>query len=139
MCQNLTMNMKFLLPFAILVVTMCVFAEGGKVLIWLPIVSKSVKITYTPVVEELARRGHEVYVAHPFKSKEKAKGITEFQSFDNLEEFLQNMSRFVIVQLNLDNCEKYIHHRSHSKRLISTFFRLVHIILVLRINHLVLF
>ena len=106
MCQNLTMNMKFLLPFTILVVTMSVFAEGGKVLIWLPIVSKSVKITYTPLVEELAWRGHEVYVAHPFKSREKTKGITEFQSFDNLEEFLQDMSRFVIEQLNLDNSEK---------------------------------
>ena len=108
MFQNLTKNMKFLLPFAILVVSMSVFAEGGKVLIWLPMVSKSVKITYTPVVEELARRGHEVYVAHPFKSKEKTKGITEFQSFDNLEEFLQDMSRFVTIEhLNLDNSEKY--------------------------------
>ena len=86
--------MNFLFSFAILVVTMTAFAEAGKVLIWLPMVSKSVKITYTPVVEELARRGHEVYVAHPFKSKEKTKGITEFQSFDNLEEFLQDVSRY---------------------------------------------
>ena len=52
------MNMNFPLPFAILVVTITAFAEAGKVLIWLPMVSKSVKITYTPVVEELARRGH---------------------------------------------------------------------------------
>ena len=88
------MNMNFPLSFALLVVTMTAYAEAGKVLIWLPMVSKSVKITYTPVVEELARRGHEVYVAHPFKSKEKTKGITEFQSFDNLEEFLQDVSRY---------------------------------------------
>ena len=83
--------MKFLLPFAILV-TMSVLAEGGKVLVWLPMVSKSVKITYTGIVEELARRGHDVYLAHPFKSKEKTKGITEIQSFENLEEFLQDIS-----------------------------------------------
>jgi glycine cleavage system protein P-like pyridoxal-binding family len=68
-------------------------ADCGKVLVWLPVVSKSMKITYTPLVEELARRGHQVTVAHPFKSKEKMEGLTEIQSIENLEEHLSNVSR----------------------------------------------
>ena len=85
------MAMKFLGTLAILV-TLAVFTEGGNILVWLPFVSKSIKITYTPILEELAKRGHEVFVVHPFKSKEETEGITEIQSFNNLEEFLQDIS-----------------------------------------------
>jgi glycine cleavage system protein P-like pyridoxal-binding family len=49
---------------------------------------------YKPLVEELARRGHQVMVAHPYKSKKKSEGVTEIQLIENLEEHLSNVSRF---------------------------------------------
>ncbi len=69
-------------------------ADAGKVFIWLPLISKSIQITYTPVVEELAKRGHEVTVVHPFKNLGKIKGVTEIQSTDGLEDFLKVMSGY---------------------------------------------
>ena len=37
-------------------------ASGGSILFYMPFVSKSVKITFMPVAEEMASRGHEVAV-----------------------------------------------------------------------------
>jgi len=39
-------------------------AESGKVFLFAPFLSKSVTITYVPLLEELANRGHQVNTAH---------------------------------------------------------------------------
>ena len=49
------------------------YGEGGKILFWSPFGSKSTKICYMPMLEELARRGHEITVVHPHKSKQATK------------------------------------------------------------------
>ena len=42
-------------------------ASAGSLLIWLPLMSKSIKITVMPVAEAMANRGHEVVIvlSHP--------------------------------------------------------------------------
>ena len=45
-------------------------ASGGNVFFYMPVVSKSIRITFMPVATEMARRGHEVVVLtqHPDKN-----------------------------------------------------------------------
>ena len=45
------------------------FASCGSILFYMPFVSKSIKITFIPVAEEMSKRGHEVVVItqHPGK------------------------------------------------------------------------
>jgi len=43
--------------------------QAGKILFFIPFSSKSVKITFTPVLEKLAERGHEIVVVMPFDEK----------------------------------------------------------------------
>ena len=67
--------------------------QGGKVLFWSPFGSKSTKICYMPMLEELARRGHEITIVHPNKAKQSTKGISEILSSDKVDEFLNNISK----------------------------------------------
>ena len=87
MCQNLT---ALLLVLATMLIVSC---EGGKILFWMPVGSKSMKITYMPMLEELAKRGHEITLVHPFKMKESVEGITEIISSDKVDKFLNDLSR----------------------------------------------
>ena len=66
--------------------------EGGKILFWSPFGSKSTKICYMPMLEELAKRGHEITVVHPHKSKQDTKGITSILSSDKVDKFLNDIS-----------------------------------------------
>lgn len=68
------------------------YGEGGKILFWSPFGSKSTKICYMPMLEELARRGHEITVVHPHKSKQATKGITDILSSDKVDKFLNDLS-----------------------------------------------
>ena len=45
-------------------------ASAGSVFIWLPFMSKSVKITVMPVAEAMADRGHEVVIVLPHPTPE---------------------------------------------------------------------
>ena len=45
------------------------FGHCGKVLFYMPFISESVKITFTPVARELAARGHSVTIVTPFPDK----------------------------------------------------------------------
>ena len=65
---------------------LCLFAhsEGGRVLVWCPAASKSIKITFMPVVETLAERGHEVVLVTPFMSKDKIPGVAEIHAVSSL-------------------------------------------------------
>ena len=80
----------FLLLLSSMLIASC---EGGKILFWMPVGSKSMKITYMPMLEELAKRGHEITLVHPFKLKETVKGITEIISSDKVDHFLNDLSR----------------------------------------------
>ena len=75
------------MPVLVVVVTMTSTVYSGKVLLWCPAASTSMKITYMPVMEELARRGHEVTLVTPFPSKKKIDRVTEIiavSDFDNI-------------------------------------------------------
>ena len=45
-----------------------------------------------PMLEELAKRGHEITLVHPFKT-ESVEGITEILSSDKIDKFLNDISR----------------------------------------------
>ena len=45
-------------------------SECGRIMFYMPFVSNSMRITYMPVVRELAARGHQVTVVTPYDSKE---------------------------------------------------------------------
>ena len=55
------------------VILLCASVNAGKILFWTPLSTKSVKITFTPVLEALAERGHDVTVAMPFAAPKDAK------------------------------------------------------------------
>ena len=86
MCRSPTI---FILTLA----TLLASCEAGKIMFWMPVGSKSMKITYMPMLEELAKRGHEITVVHPFKMKEPVKGITEIISVDKVDKFLADITR----------------------------------------------
>ncbi len=47
-------------------------AKTGRILFYMPLTSRSMKITFLPLAEALAERGHEVVVLMPHPSKERA-------------------------------------------------------------------
>ena len=69
------------------------YSEEGRVLVWCPAASKSIKITFMPVVESLAERGHEVVLVTPFMSKKKIPGVTEIQAVSKFEEITDGFAR----------------------------------------------
>ncbi len=73
-------------------VGLAALADAGRILIWMPVGSKSMKITYLPLAEELVRRGHEVVIVHPFKSEKPLKGITEIVSTTEIKKLLDQIS-----------------------------------------------
>ena len=50
-------------------------ATAGNVLLYMPCTSKSMKITYMPVAEAMAERGHQVTVVMPWEHKGQHKNI----------------------------------------------------------------
>jgi len=60
-CQCL--KMKFL-PVFVALLSSC---QAGKLLFYMPLTSKSMKITYMPLAETMAERGHQVTVVMPHK------------------------------------------------------------------------
>ena len=63
---------KILNSFQLLVVllgTVVKLASCGSVLFYIPFCSKSVKITFMPLAEEMAAKGHEVVVVMPYATK----------------------------------------------------------------------
>jgi hypothetical protein len=76
-----------------------VWHNCGKILVWCPGGSQSVRITYMPVVEQLANNGHEVTIVTPFLSKEKMKGVAEIPVVTRFQEIFDSFSRKVQLQL----------------------------------------
>ena len=44
------------------------FVQGGNVIFFMPIIPKSNKMTWYPLAEEMAKRGHQVTTINPYKS-----------------------------------------------------------------------
>ena len=57
------------------------------------------RITYMPVVEQLAKHGHEVTIVTPFLSKEKTEGVTEIPVVTRFQEIFDSFSRSVQLRL----------------------------------------
>ena len=66
----------------------------GNILFWMPLCSKSMKITFMPLAEELVNRGHEVSVVMPYPTKKPNPKITEIivdgTSWDELQQRMSN-------------------------------------------------
>ena len=65
---------------------------AGNFLLWMPMSSKSVKIGVMEVGYELARRGHQVTVVSPFKSKKEVLGVTEIVVESTFEEISEKLT-----------------------------------------------
>ena len=64
------------------------YVHGGNVLFFMPIIPKSNKMTWYPLAEEMAKRGHQVTTINPHKSTKVSTAqclkITQNVSFDFL-------------------------------------------------------
>jgi glucuronosyltransferase len=69
-------------------------AHAGKILLYSPFMSKSMKITMTPLAEELAKRGHDVtlVVASGEKGDKKFKEIVVKSDFDKMSSELSSVA-----------------------------------------------
>ena len=80
--------------------------QSGKILLWCPVASKSMKITFMPVVERLASNGHEVTLVTAFPSKEKIIGVTEIHAISNFEDITNGFARldlsYFLILINKD-------------------------------------
>ena len=66
-----------LVTFAILLVDKPKLASCGSIFFFMPFVSKSIKITFMPLAEEMAARGHEVVVLMPHPTKKPNPNLKE--------------------------------------------------------------
>ena len=106
-----------LVSYAMLLLVLVKMVMAGNFLLWIPMSSKSVKIGVMEVGYELARRGHQVTVVSPFKSKKEVLGVTEIvieSSFDEISEKLTEdallrdgieMSLSTVVDVSIENNE----------------------------------
>ena len=68
------------------------FASCGSILFYMPIVTKSIRITFMPVATEMAKRGHEVVVVTQHPDKKPNLNLTEItvdaKEFNELTEWI---------------------------------------------------
>ena len=74
----------------ILLTTIIKLASCGSVLFFIPFMSKSVKITFMPLAEKMASKGHEVVVVMPYATKKPNPKVKEIiidgKEWDELQE-----------------------------------------------------
>jgi hypothetical protein len=58
----ITCRSRIVIRVFFIVLLSSVEIESGKVLIYAPFIAKSITITFAPLVKELARRGHQVWM-----------------------------------------------------------------------------
>ena len=68
------------------------FNEGATILVWCPGGTKSVQITYMPVVERLVENGNNVIIVTPYPIKKKVAGITEILVDTKIQEIFDSYS-----------------------------------------------
>ena len=101
-------KMKVFVKFqtvVILLATIIKLASCGSVLFFIPFMSKSVKITFMPVAEEMASKGHEVVVVMPYATKKPNPKVKEIiidgKELDDLHEGMS------VIQLKTGADSKY--------------------------------
>jgi hypothetical protein len=82
--------MKTLLP--ILALLFAPTVHCGKIMFYLPLMSKSVKMCVMPLAEELGRRGHHVTLVLNFASATPAPNVTEIVVESDFERVTREMS-----------------------------------------------
>ena len=74
----------------ILLATIIKLASCGSVLFFIPFMSKSVQITFMPMANEMAAKGHEVVVVMPYATKKPNPKVKEIiidgREWDELQE-----------------------------------------------------
>ncbi len=71
-------------------------SRRGRFLLYAPMMSRSMKMTLTPLAEELARRGHRVTLVTPFEHSYQGEGaerIEVIQIHSTFQEVLDDFSR----------------------------------------------
>ena len=69
---------------------------GGRILLWCPGGTRSIKITYMPMVEELVKRGHEITIVTPYPGSN-FENITEIPVNSGIEEIFSSFSMYVFL------------------------------------------
>eukprot|EP00092_Neocalanus_flemingeri_P022606 GFUD01024519.1.p1 GENE.GFUD01024519.1~~GFUD01024519.1.p1 ORF type:complete len:510 (+),score=97.85 GFUD01024519.1:201-1730(+) len=82
----------------LLLLCMIKMVMAGHFLLWIPMSSKSVKIGVMEVGYELAKRGHEVTVVSPFKSKKEVSGVTDIAIESVFEEMSDKLTEDALLK-----------------------------------------
>ena len=75
-----------------LAVQMLCSSEAARIFFMIPLTTASEKNVYVPLIDALAKRGHDVTVAAVKKSKYESKNVKEFVPLPNIEDFLGDFS-----------------------------------------------
>eukprot|EP00095_Tigriopus_kingsejongensis_P005737 maker-scaffold28_size608977-snap-gene-1.14 protein:Tk05737 transcript:maker-scaffold28_size608977-snap-gene-1.14-mRNA-1 annotation:"udp-glucuronosyltransferase 2c1" len=71
-------------------------AHGGRYLFYVPFVSKSMHITFMPMVEELSRRGHQVTVVMPFAMDESIPNVEAIVVENQMDKVTMEVSNLLL-------------------------------------------
>ena len=71
---------------------MLCYSEAARIFFMIPLTTASEKNVYVPLIDALAKRGHDVTVATVKKSNYESKNIKEFVPLPNIDEFLGGYS-----------------------------------------------
>ena len=84
--------------FLILLPMFISFVECGKILFYMAFVHKSMVISFLPLAEELASRGHEVTIIMPFEYKEQKKNLKVIDFDSAYETFMSSASQDLLKE-----------------------------------------
>ena len=75
------------------------YIEAGKILFFMPILPKSTTMILNPIVEEMAKKGHDVTFVNPFGTKAQYSTLKQIKPSFNVDEMLNSIS----VEMLTDN------------------------------------
>ena len=94
--------MKYWLKFKdknmLAVQTLLCSSEAARLFFMIPLTTASEKNVYVPLIDALAKSGHDVTVAAVKKSKYESKNITEFVPLPNIDELLGGFTKPVVAR-----------------------------------------
>ena len=73
----MTLRTILLVPFLIIFLGRPLVVSGGSVFFYMPVVTRSIRLTFMPVANEMARKGHEVVILTQHPDKNPIPNITE--------------------------------------------------------------
>jgi len=72
------------------------FVNGGHFLVWLPFASKSVKIGFIDIIEELGEKGHDITIVSGYKSKKALINVKEIYHESNFTEVTEDFTSHIL-------------------------------------------